>query len=182
MRCGHGAAAVAFGLSSLSPMRSIRRPLLIRLVAAGLLWGLGLGLLAPAATARERARAQQWALDALPSDLLAEVLKASDAATPIAIADALEAAFGARLPAVESLLDALYGQLLRVVQLEQGGRAVLVAGSAASSSGSAPSAMSDGILAEALSGAGTPATPTAASAVVHVHPRLERPGVQPLGP
>lgn len=166
-------------------MRQLRRSLLLHVSVAGLLGSLGLGLVAPAATAGERTH--MLALDSLPrlvGAIPSEVIEAALAAraAPAAFADALVAALGGDAPAAEQVLDALYGQLLQVFRLEQGTPAVFVTAGSASPAG-VVNAGAAHRMAAAAPGAGKALPGLVLPETVRLPaPRHLRPAIQALGP
>ena len=168
-------------------MRRLRRSVLLRLSAAGLLVSLGLGLAAPLAAARQGDDVVRWLrLDEIPQATLERALHAAaGAATPEAFAEALaralEEALGDAAPPSEALLGALYGQLFRVLQEEVGGTAVILVPGAAGAvqvplEGAAAPGVAPGVR-RLEGGAVVPAAPGLLPT-----PRALRPALQPLGP
>ncbi|HLT48594.1 MAG TPA: hypothetical protein VK002_15275 [Rubricoccaceae bacterium] len=167
-------------------MRRLRRSVLLRLSAAGLLVSLGLGLAAPVAAARQGGGVAAWLrLDEVPQATLEAALKAAAGAeTPEAYAEALAAALhdalGEAAPPADALLSALYGQLFRVLQEEAGALAVV----AAAGSGGAVQAPLEGAAAPPFD----PSLRSVAALGVATEPgllptpRALRPALQPLGP
>lgn len=173
-------------------LRRLRLPLPSRLLAAGLLASLSVGLAAPA-WAAERARAE-WVVRAAMEGAAAEAAveralqeAARTAPTPAAFAEAVVQALARTLPAegknpaAEALLRQLFGHLLAALAVEQGPQAVLAATSGASSPSPASSA---GAPASVIRAPSAPARGTALPALVGPEPapRRARPAVQPLGP
>jgi hypothetical protein len=167
-------------------MRRLRRPVVLRLCAVGLLASLGLALAAPVAAAGRTDDTAAWlALDAIPQATLEAALKAaagadSPEAYAGALASALQATLGEAAPPADALLEALYGQLFRVLQEEVGARAIVVpAGSAGAVEGGPVGALSPALtaaprpFAALTAGEGQALPPT---------PRALRPALQPLGP
>ena len=164
-------------------MDRLRQLLLLRLGVLSLLAGLGLGLVAPVASAHERTTAQERARDLIPTELLHAALDAAEQGTQSDMAEALFAALDEDLPAVELLLEALYGHLLRALQLELGPRAVLMTASSSSAAASSFAAHT-ALLRHAAHGSAQTATRTARAEAgqERLLPRTLRPAIQPLGP